>query len=148
MKMPRTKFVIGLVICGTVIGCSARYGPVPLSAQKIANPNLDYVTNSDPQRDARWAAAHGDLRFIAVRGIGLRVPYIDEEAPALSSEITLKAVAGTSDVINGIWEMRANEIAVWYAGIYNMTLFEELTSGRYEAKIEEVDGKYRMVRGK
>jgi hypothetical protein len=71
------------------------------------------------EKDAKSALARGDRRLLAVYGLTLEVPGVDDDVSRLRSQYGLKILGGTSDATTGAQDRQMNLNARKYAIQYN-----------------------------
>jgi len=74
------------------------------------------------ESDARSAVARGDRRLLAVYGLTLEVPGLNDDVSKLRSQYGLRILGGTSDALRGEQDRRTNSNARRYATRYNLVV--------------------------
>lgn len=84
---------------------------------------LSSLRPEDAEDDARAAVAAGDRRLLAVNGVALEVPGVDDTPEKLRAEYGIRVLEGTSDTPTPS-EIEPNDRAREYATTYNREIME------------------------
>lgn len=79
-------------------------------------PEMSQLAESDPTKDFDDAKRRNDIYFVALRGIGLMVPYVGDSYKQYGIEA--RVVPGTSDVLSRE-ELELKKRVIVYAEKYN-----------------------------
>ncbi len=104
--------------------CAESVAPATMSAQEVA-----HLKQSNAEADAVSALSHGDQRLLAVYGITLELPGVDDDTGRLKEAHGVRVLNGTSDAYKNDNERRLNENARQYAATYNRVVLRK-TDGK------------------
>ncbi len=132
--MTRSRFLIVLAIVAPV-GLIALAGLYRLDrnagacrrATAAFQPGLD-VRHADA--DASAAVARGDRSVLAITGVGMSTPGVDDGWPAKERRLRVRILPGGSDVFTCKRQEKLIERDARYALIYNQTVLRLLAEQR------------------
>ncbi len=101
--------------------------------------DLKYYEKANPYTDVKSAIAKGDLRFIALMGLGIYFPGANNYLENYSG-YGYKVISGTSDVIQSYEHGRLTQIAQYYAEKYNQELIKYINEINSKKVAENIVG--------
>jgi len=126
---------MGLIIaatygcCGNVIRISKERAEERGVLRGRGYSELLKIEFDDPVMDVTKAVNGGNLRFKAVAGYTIRVPFVDNEnhpkyqmMQNLKEKHGYEVINGTSDALTGEEHARLNRLAMYYSADYNYEL--------------------------
>lgn len=108
-------------------------------ASELDLTELQYYEKANPYDDLNTSIEKGDLRFIALMGIGIVIPGVSEYHEEYSA-YNYKVIKGTSDVIQSYEHGRLTTIANYYAGKYNRGLANYINKLKSQKVAKELSG--------
>jgi hypothetical protein len=129
--MKAAKLVMAAIFfTGTVSACARHIDQGQIAKCWAAHHvyNLEGYRNADAVKDAKHALAKNDKRLLALRGVSLYVPGLDEPMSQIKSKYAVDVIDGTSDTFCDKRHEELNAIARKYATAYNQVIISRAGS--------------------
>lgn len=130
MRLPAVLFsnfgIVAVGVLGILVSCVSQ-GRNDASLRP-PDSNLARFITADPVADSQKAIRTGDMTFLAVSGVADDVPGIPHFKSRYSGKYRYRIIAGTSEFVSGLEDIRLQESAAAYAARYNRCLMNYLQS--------------------